>query len=131
MEFDHDTETITPDNPTDLLTIGGVGALTVPVGTTLQRPPATNGLMRYNIDVHKIEWVLNDLYVQTVPYDPSNISITSGNISGVTLGSDVTGVTQSPGNNSLQLSTTAYVDAAVASAVTINPEVLAFSAAHG
>jgi hypothetical protein len=48
MDFDFTTETITPDS-TSILTIGGNGALELPVGTTGQQPgSAIAGAMRFN-----------------------------------------------------------------------------------
>jgi hypothetical protein len=49
MDFDFTTETITPDS-TSILTIGGTGALELPVGTTGQQPVSglTAGAMRFN-----------------------------------------------------------------------------------
>ena len=55
MDFDFATETITPDNTT-LLTIGGTGAIEVPLGNTANRPTSpTNGALRYNTDISEIE----------------------------------------------------------------------------
>lgn len=48
MDFDFSTETITPDNST-VLTIGGNGALMLPVGTSAQRPVSpAGGMLRLN-----------------------------------------------------------------------------------
>ena len=56
MDFDFSTETITPDT-TNLLTIGGTGAIEVPLGTTAERPVTglSNGALRYNTDLSLIE----------------------------------------------------------------------------
>lgn len=48
MDFDFTTETITPD-ATNVLTIGGTGALEFPSGTTLERPGSViAGALRWN-----------------------------------------------------------------------------------
>ena len=48
MDFDFTTESISP-NSTTLFTVSSVGALTLPVGTTAQRPgSATAGALRWN-----------------------------------------------------------------------------------
>jgi hypothetical protein len=48
MDFDHSFDTISPDNIA-YLSIGGVGGLTLPSGSTVQRPGTpVNGLIRYN-----------------------------------------------------------------------------------
>ena len=62
MEIDHDFEIIKPDNAENVLTIGGSGALIVPVGNTVQRATPVNGMVRYNADINQIEWVLNGAY---------------------------------------------------------------------
>jgi hypothetical protein len=56
MDFDFTTETITPDS-TSILTIGGTGALELPVGTTGQEPSgAIAGAIRYNSSVPQLEY---------------------------------------------------------------------------
>ena len=56
MDFDYTTETITPDS-TDILTIGGTGALEIPSGTTLQQPlSAIAGALRWNITTPQVEY---------------------------------------------------------------------------
>lgn len=64
MEFDHSTDTISPDNQT-VLTIGGTGALVLPAGTTAQRPAATNGVLRYNSDTQSLDFAINGVF-QTI-----------------------------------------------------------------
>jgi hypothetical protein len=54
MDFDYTTETITLDN-TNILTVGGTGAVALQSGTTAQRPTPTNGLIRYNTDLTALE----------------------------------------------------------------------------
>ncbi len=55
MLFDHTTETIDPDL-TQVLTIGGTGALELPVGTSAERPPdAIAGALRYNSTTGAVE----------------------------------------------------------------------------
>lgn len=49
MEFDHSTETISPDDTVPIITIGGTGGLKLPVGTTLDRPTGMDaGVIRLN-----------------------------------------------------------------------------------
>jgi hypothetical protein len=61
MDFDHSFDTITPDNqPT--LNIGGTGGLVVPIGTTAQRPTATQGVIRYNTDTASLDFVVGSSY---------------------------------------------------------------------
>jgi hypothetical protein len=81
MDFDFSTETITPDNTT-LLTIGGVGALELPVGTTLQRPVTglVNGALRYNTDLTSIEGYIASSWV----------ALSTGSAA-ITLTGDITG----------------------------------------
>ena len=56
MDFDFTTETITPDS-TNILTIGGTGALELPVGTTLQQPiTAIAGAIRWNTTIPRVEY---------------------------------------------------------------------------
>ena len=56
MDFDFTTETITPDN-TEILTIGGFGALEIPSGTTLQQPiSAIAGAIRWNTTTTQVEY---------------------------------------------------------------------------
>lgn len=55
MQFDFDTETISPDG-TGSITIGGTTSLVVPVGTTLERPPSPiQGMFRYNTSISSFE----------------------------------------------------------------------------
>ena len=55
MEFDHGTETISPDDTVTTITIGGTGGLVLPVGTTDQRPANTAGLIRWNSETASLE----------------------------------------------------------------------------
>lgn len=55
MEFDHSTETISPDDTVTTITIGGTGGLVLPAGTTAQRPANTVGLIRYNTELAALE----------------------------------------------------------------------------
>lgn len=56
MDFDFTTETITPDT-TNILTIGGTGALELPSGTTLQEPvSAIAGAIRWNTTNTQVEY---------------------------------------------------------------------------
>jgi hypothetical protein len=48
-------DTIT-GNTGNVVTIGGTGALRFPVGTTAQRPPGQNGLVRFNTELPSIEY---------------------------------------------------------------------------
>ena len=55
MDFDILNETITPLNTT-LLTFGSTGAVGLPVGTTVQRPVAPAGSMRWNTSIPQLEY---------------------------------------------------------------------------
>lgn len=61
MQFDHSTDTISPDDQT-VLTIGGTGGLVLSSGTTAQRPSATNGTVRYNSDTGSLDVVVSGVY---------------------------------------------------------------------
>lgn len=51
-------------NSAQLVTLNTTGAVTIPAGTTAQRPdPATNGMIRYNTDDQQIEGYINDAWV--------------------------------------------------------------------
>lgn len=55
MQFDNDLDRITPETST-VLTIGGTGALSIPIGTTAQRPASPlNGYLRFNTTTNSIE----------------------------------------------------------------------------
>ena len=55
MEFDFDTETITP-NENGNIKIGGTGCLIIPQGTTSQRPlTPISGMLRYNTELSTVE----------------------------------------------------------------------------
>lgn len=62
MDFNYSTETIIPDN-TGTIDIGGTGALTVPRGTTAQRPTGQPGMLRFNNDTTIIEGWLGTSWV--------------------------------------------------------------------
>lgn len=55
MEFDHGTETISPDDTVTTITIGGTGGLILPTGTSAQRPADVPGIMRWNTDLGALE----------------------------------------------------------------------------
>lgn len=116
MDFDYDTETITPDN-TNLLTIGGSGGFELPIGTTLQRPVTgiANGALRYNTDLSVIEG-----YV-ALSWTPLSTGSTS-----ITLTGDVTGT-----GTSTIATTLATVNANVGTfaSVTVNGKGLVTAAA--
>lgn len=57
MQLDFTNDTITPDVSTTL-TVGGTGGILVATGTTAQRPSTTNGIMRYNTDINRLEAVI-------------------------------------------------------------------------
>jgi hypothetical protein len=61
MEFDHSTDTISPDDQS-VITIGGTGGLVLPIGTTAQRPSSTTGLLRYNTDTTSLDLVVNGAF---------------------------------------------------------------------
>ena len=89
MDFDFSTETITPDN-TALLTIGGTGAIEVPVGTTANRPSTglANGALRYNNDINDLEGYINSAWT---PISTGSTSTTlTGDITGSGSGSIAT-----------------------------------------
>jgi hypothetical protein len=66
MDFDFTTETITPDN-TNILTIGGTGALELPSGTTLQEPlSAIAGAIRWNTTNTQVEYYTGALWTTFV-----------------------------------------------------------------
>ncbi len=117
MDFDFSTETITPDQTT-LLTIGGVGGLELPLGTTAQRPVSglANGAMRYNTDLNVIEGFVNTTWT------PMSTGATT-----ITLTGDVTG----SGTNSIA-TTLATVNANVGqfTAITVNAKGLATAATN-
>ena len=75
MDFDYSTETITPDQSA-LLTIGGSGAIEVPIGTTANRPSVglANGALRYNTDIVDIEGYINNAWV---PLSTSTTAVTT------------------------------------------------------
>lgn len=81
MDFDFTTETITPDS-TNILTIGGTGALELPSGTTGQQPVSglAAGAMRWNTTSTQMEYYSGSAW--------SNFggSVTSVNASGGTTG---------------------------------------------
>jgi len=80
MDFDFTTETITPDSTT-LLTIGGNGAIEVPLGNTSNRPSApTNGALRYNTDINDVEGYINNSWT---PFSTGTTTITlTGDVTG-------------------------------------------------
>jgi hypothetical protein len=91
MDFDFTTETITPDT-TNLLTIGGPGALEVPVGTTAERPVTglSNGALRYNTDLNVIEGYVNTSW-STIATTGVVVSSFSAGTTGLTPNSPTTG----------------------------------------
>lgn len=99
MDFDHSLDKITPDLST-ILTIGGTGALSLPSGTTAQRPGgAAAGALRWNTDTTAIAELYNG--TSWLPFGPftagTGISITSGVIAN-------TGVTSITGSTNLTAS---------------------------
>jgi hypothetical protein len=66
-------------------TIPGAGGLVVPMGTTAQRPVSpTNGTIRYNTDIGKLEAFMSSVWVQ--PAGGTVMSITAGaNLTGGTI----------------------------------------------
>lgn len=61
MEFDHSTDTISPDDQ-PVVTFGGTGGVVIPIGTTAERPATTNGVLRYNTDTGAIDLVIGGAY---------------------------------------------------------------------
>lgn len=58
MQIDYTSDTITPD-VTTVLAVGGTGGLVLSTGSTVQRPTATNGTIRYNTDLDRVEAVID------------------------------------------------------------------------
>jgi hypothetical protein len=92
MDFDYSTETITPDN-TAILTIGGAGAIEVPVGTTANRPVTgiSNGALRYNTDINDLEGYINSGWTPISTGSASTVSTFSGGTTGLTPASATSG----------------------------------------
>jgi hypothetical protein len=55
------TNTITSQTGT-VVTVGGTGALKLPIGTTAQQPTGTNGLIRFNSDSSTVEYWSGSLW---------------------------------------------------------------------
>lgn len=110
MEFDHSTETITP-NVLSSLSIGGTAGMVIPVGTTLQRSGSpTTGTIRLNTTLGLVEYYNGSIWVSlsasigtgtvtsvsaTAPTEGFTISgspiTTSGNLT-FTLANDLAGL---------------------------------------
>lgn len=81
MELDHSTDTILPDDQA-VLTIGGTGALIVPIGTTAQQPSNQVGAIRFNTTTSQFE--LNN---------GSAWNASSGTVSSVSASAPLAGIT--------------------------------------
>ena len=92
MDFDYSTETITPDNTT-LLTIGGTGAIEVPVGNTANRPVTglANGALRYNTDINDLEGYINSGWTPISTGSSAVVASFSAGTTGFTPSSATTG----------------------------------------
>jgi hypothetical protein len=86
----------------------GTGAVTVPVGTTGQRPAGTNGQIRYNTDNSKFEVYENGLWVD----------VTTGGVTLINTGAGLTGgpITTT---GTIAIATTGVVAATYGSASTV------------
>jgi hypothetical protein len=91
MDFDYSTETITPEL-TNLLTIGGTGALEVPIGITSERPVTglANGALRYNTTLSVLEGYINSSWYTVTTAGTSTPLVLSGDVSGTGTTSAVT-----------------------------------------
>lgn len=57
MEFDHSTETISPDDTVPIIRIGGTGGLGLPAGNTMARPIGQGrGVLRLNTNSGRLEY---------------------------------------------------------------------------
>lgn len=117
MDFDFNTETITPDI-TDVLTIGGTGGLELPYGTTAQRPATglSNGALRYNTDLNTIEGYVSNSW-STMATGSTTITLTG----------DITGSGTSPVTTTLA---TVNTDVGTFASVTVNGKGLVTAAAN-
>lgn len=59
MDFDNSLDIITPDVPSQTITIGGTGSLKIPAGTTGQQPTGSIGMIRYNSSNNLLEGYIN------------------------------------------------------------------------
>lgn len=79
MDYNHDDKSISnisvivPD--TDTLSINSTGGISVPTGTTLQRPALSNGLIRYNSTSGFVEISSNSTWVNIVDYSGSVLPV--------------------------------------------------------
>ena len=91
MDFDYSTETITPEL-TNLLTIGGTGAIEVPIGNTAQRPVTglANGALRYNTDLNIVEGYVNSSWYTVTTAGTATPLVLSGDVTGTGTTSAVT-----------------------------------------
>lgn len=86
MDIDILNETITPINST-LLTLGGTGAMGLPIGTTAQRPgSAATGAMRWNTSLSIVEF-----------FNGTTWNSNSGSVTSVAISGGTTGLTTSGG----------------------------------
>jgi len=62
------------------ITCNSTGAITLPVGTTAQRPTATNGMMRYNTNLVGIEAYVGGAWTTVIssPYTVTYLAVAGG-----------------------------------------------------
>jgi hypothetical protein len=91
MDFDFTSETITPEL-TNVLTIGGTGALEVPFGTTGERPVSglTNGALRFNTTLNVMEGYVNSSWSTVTTSNTATPLVLSGDVTGTGTTSAVT-----------------------------------------
>ena len=87
-------------------------------GTTLYTTPATKTSIMLELDIANVVEDVTPQLGGNLDLNSKDITGT-GQFAGTSIAGTVTGTTQSPGNNSTKLATTAYVDAQVATEDTI------------
>jgi len=98
MDFDNSFDIITPDLQPNI-TIGGVGSIIVPSGTTAQRPTGVQGMIRFNTDIGNYEYFISGSWTTssgtTGPTGPAGV--TGPSVTGPAGAAGVTGPTGSAG----------------------------------
>jgi hypothetical protein len=91
MDFDFTTETITPDNASQVATVGGTGALVLPVGTTAQQPATVAGAIRWNTSLTRLEYYNGSAWVSfSTGGTVTSVAVTGGTTGLITSGGPVT-----------------------------------------